>query len=325
MRAGTITAAPGTIAEIGGVLVNEPGETAELGGGGAWLSAAGTLRGGTVRMTDGAVLEGSATLQQVTFEGELHNYPFFSFGSPRKDMYPFYINGYGPGVSISTNATLNGRIVFHTDTNWPGTLVFSSGFNSITPVPLNGNGRIEFQGPGDLNSIYYTSPAGLAGRIEIGPGITIHGQNLTIGATQLALGISGPYFINRGTLTTAPGDNLSFVGAFTNSGTVHISSTSIVNWTGDYAQTSEGQLEFELAGIAPGVGFGQLKITRDAVLDGTLRVIPVSPFQPARGAAFQLMTYDTQSGAFHNIQAPPITGVTWTAHYNPKDFTLRLE
>lgn len=319
---GKMVSDQGAISEIQGWLVTQPTEVAELSGRGTWLVSSALFNGGTVRLSDGAVLEGNASFANVTFEGELHNYDF-NTGSPRQSQFPQYVLGYSPTISVETNLTLNGRIVFHSTSNWPGNLNFSHGFQNNSPVVLDGNGRVEFQGINDANRIGYLSE--IPGQIIFGSGLTIHGQSLAIGNTA-QLGLLPPLVENRGTILTQPGDQLRFeCGSLTNSGVIHISSNALVHGPAAFVQTATGRLEFDLAGNTPGSTYGQLQVGLSASLDGTLSASLISPFQPSAGNAFQLLTYPTSAGRFASLLTPPLgQGLAWHSEYNNTNFTLRV-
>jgi hypothetical protein len=262
-------------------------------------------------MTDGAVLEGTASFANTTFEGELHNYEWFV----RQTQLPQYVNAYGSVVGVLTNMTLNGRLVFHTSSNWPGILTLSSGqFNSAGEVRLDGNGSVEFEGSNPFNKIDY--PSQFNGIIGIGPGITIHGQTLTINV---------PLVNNQGTITTTPGDQLVFNSStVTNSGVLHISSSTVITGVSPFVQTARGRLEFDLAGTTAGTGYGQLNPSA-VQLDGVLSVKLIAPFQPAVGNSFKLISFKNGAGKFGSILTPPLTGaVSWDPQYNTSDFSLNV-
>ena len=324
---------PKTICDVGGLchlggvrtaLITEPGQVSELSGGGRWFVAK-EFRGGTVQLTDGAVLEGAATFNNVTFNGDLHNY---DWNSRAAELPGIGGVGYGIEVIARTNFTLNGSITFHrtsADSN-PGRLLFAPGTQSV-----DGQGRIEFEGASDLNQIgQLAGPQNyLALFLTFGPGITIHGSNLLIGSDpQGNPEIRPPWVANLGTLAVnQSGDRLRLrTFAFTNAGTIQVGTNNLVTVVGDFTQTAAGRLEFELSGASPGTTYGQMQMPQhQATLAGALNVKVNALFQPSAGDGFELLTFKSQSGRFDSIDAPPPPpGLGWTGEYGPTSFRLGL-
>lgn len=72
---------------------------------------------------------------------------------------------------------------------------------------------------------------------------------------------------------------------------------------GDYFQTADGVLEFEIGGVDPGTGFDQLAVSGAAALDGTLRVgLLGNGFRPNRGDLFQVVASVGRSGEFAHYE-----------------------
>jgi T5SS/PEP-CTERM-associated repeat protein len=70
---------------------------------------------------------------------------------------------------------------------------------------------------------------------------------------------------------------------------------------GDYSQETGGTIVVELDGMAPGAGFGQLVVTGDASLDGTLDVSLAPGFVPQVGTTFDIVTAASVSGMFATV------------------------
>ncbi|MEO8429734.1 MAG: hypothetical protein ABI651_21815, partial [Verrucomicrobiota bacterium] len=324
---------PKTICDAGGfcylggnrtALSTGPGEVSELSGAGHWVASK-EFRGGTVRLTDGAVLEGDVIFNNVIFDGELHNYDW----NERRVDHPEIVGaGYSIEVAVKTNLTLNGSIQFHrsqTSGN-PGRLLFSPGVQR-----LEGQGRIEFEGNSAFNQIgQLAGPQNFLGlSLTIGSGITIHGSNLLIGSdAQVNPEIHPPFLENSGTiLANQPGDQLRFTTfAFTNSGTIHLGTNNLVTIFGDFTQSAAARLEFDVAGTIPRTNHGQIQLpSNNATFNGVLNVNVVAPFQPSAGDFFELLTYKSQVGTFGSIEAPtPPIGLGWAGDYQAASFRLRL-
>ena len=298
-------------------LTTNPGEVAELAGPGRWLVVGKEFYGGTVRMLDGAVLEGSPIFNQVTFEGELHNYDWNS----RAKQLPSFLTRYDTKVQVFTNLTLNGTIVFHRPSavEYGGQLSF---FGRRTQ--LDGQGRIEFESSNNFNQI--ASVADISSFLTIGANIRIHGRNLTLGNIPGTDHGDYPFIDNRGTILTEPGDLLKLsAGWFTNSGVLRLAGTNVVSAFYNFTQAPTGRLEFDLAGTTPGVTHGQLRVGYQAQLDGVLATPLTATYTPTAGSAFELITYQNTVGAFTTLETSPLPGpLQWAPAYQAKSFLLRV-
>ena len=294
-------------------------QVSELSGPGRWHAADMEFQGGTIRLTDGASLEGSTIFNHVTFEGELHNYDW----SSRSKELPNYLTAYGSRVLVGTNLTLNGLIAFHRPSalEYGGRLFFLG-----SQSRLDGRGRIEFEGGNQFNQIAASGLAGTPGVFTIGPNITIHGKNLTLGNIRGTDYFDYPYIENQGIIRTEPGDVLNLSAySFTNSGVIHLAGTNGVSVFFNFAQTTTGRLEFEIAGTAAAPVNEKLSIPGGATLDGTVALSLIAPFQPVAGDSFELLTYASAQGRFTSLLTPPApTGLEWAAEYGPKSFRLKL-
>jgi uncharacterized repeat protein (TIGR01451 family) len=131
---------------------------------------------------------------------------------------------------------------------------------------------------------------------------------------------------------TLRGGTLSGIGTVAGSvanrkGTVRPgSSPGILDIAGDYSQASGGTLELELDGLAPGSEHDRLAISGTATFGGTLSL--VTGFVPAVGDTFQVVTYDSESGADfdtilgESLPEPPDTGYLVTRGQNALELTV---
>jgi fibronectin-binding autotransporter adhesin len=138
------------------------------------------------------------------------------------------------------------------------------------------------------------------------------GANIVTNAANLVLDGSGPGQIldesgnngmanlavndGSGLLTLLNGYNLTTAGDFSNQGYLLIDFTSVLIVSGDYTQGSGATLEIQLGGTPDTGLFGQLNITGNAALDGTLVLTPVNGYTPTTGDAFQIMTFASRNG-----------------------------
>jgi len=133
-------------------------------------------------------------------------------------------------------------------------------------------------------------------------------------------------FANTGTLEKTAGTGESLLGfATTNAGTLR-ASTGTIAFTGGYTQTAAGAIEIGISAAgAPGTAYGRVDVIGGAALDGTLAVNLLGGFSPSSGDAFDLLGYDTRSGAFATQSFPPLGGgLDWSAAYGANALTLSV-
>ena len=161
---------------------------------------------------------------------------------------------------------------------------------------------------------------------------------------------------NSGTITLSGGATLTASGALTNTGTITVGggSTIIAGLTnqglltgsgtvqgdvlnqaqitpggagpgiltvdGAFANGSGGLIAIDLGGTAAGTNMDQLRVTGNALLNGTLATSLLGEYQPEPGDTFQVLVYGTRSGQFATITGPGEVSES----YNPTDLTLLL-
>jgi len=137
-------------------------------------------------------------------------------------------------------------------------------------------------------------------------------------------------FLNQGTFAkTTTAGTTSFYGiAFLNSGTLDIQSGTVnfaaANYdtnSAAYAQTG-ATLAFGVS--APNLA-GQLVLSTNVSLDGTLEVDVLNGYTPSLGDEIPVITYGTASKtAFANLILPPLTGMTWDVETGSSGVQLRV-
>ncbi len=123
----------------------------------------------------------------------------------------------------------------------------------------------------------------------VGTGLQITGQtgynlvNLPGGVINASGTIDVSYssagFINNGTLTVGPG-------------------VATLTINGAYVQSSTGSLDLALGGTTPGTLYDQVIVNRQATLAGALNVSTINGYTPSNGDSFQVMKYQSATGAF---------------------------
>jgi hypothetical protein len=300
------------------------GGVSELSGGGMWLApqncqfisgsampirlfgtnppVAPDAKQAIVRLTNGAKMEGSPTFQDMTFEGELHNYD----PNVRKAQLPPVFNGYSFNVSVRSNLTLNGTIHFHRQ---PTDEIMSQMIWAAGVSRLDGVGRVIFE-PSRYGAGQFQPD-----RLIVGPNITIDMQELTL---------SGGWMENRGTINVKASGANNNISAFTNSGTINIASAATLTNL-NLTQTPNGRLVLEASGTERGVTHGFVRIRSAAQLAGTLGLEPVGGFQPQIGSSFEALTFFSRTGDFSSYVTPPSpVGGIWQSQFGPTNLFLRL-
>jgi hypothetical protein len=114
------------------------------------------------------------------------------------------------------------------------------------------------------------------------------GANFTNLANNLAAN-SGTFRLLDGAAFTTPGD-------FANTGTLTIGLGSVLTVNGNYAQGPNATVEIQLGGTADTGLFGQLAVTGNVALDGTLTLTLVNGYTPTSADAFPIMTFASRNG-----------------------------
>jgi hypothetical protein len=276
-NAGTLRKSGGVGATVlpGGVLfsntgtVNVESGTLSLQGGGSFTGGSVTSAAGLIQLAAGAyTINGTITTTNVQLVGGtlggtnvLRGGLSWVFGD---------WNGAG-GVTIVSNSVLS--IVSGNDHNMADCMVVNFGTVAWSSGRIRGGGNAGTQ----VNNF----------------GLWDAQSDQVFNADYDAAGMS---FNNAGTLRKSAGGGItSLLGgvAFNNTGTVEVL-TGIMSFNGGYSQTG-GTLSF---GISSLTDFGQISISGNAPLTGTLNINLRNGFQPGLGDTFQVMTYSSRTGTF---------------------------
>jgi hypothetical protein len=161
-----------------------------------------------------------------------------------------------------------------------GTLQHNNGLLS-TP------GTVQVVGPFDhLGGLTYVS-----GSLMVTDSLLLYAGALVLdnGSVQATQGLQ----IQPGAVVAGRG---YIVANVTNAGAIDVGTTSIVIF-GNYTQTSTGVLLSQIAGTDPD-GFGQLLVSGQATLAGTLQVSTVNGYLVNPGDTFSILSYGSRSGTF---------------------------
>jgi hypothetical protein len=277
---GTLVLVNGDITVPGGTLTNAPGATISMGDG--------VTDNGTGTRTLHAALDNQGTLAVkvgASFTGTVSNSGTVDVQTGDLSINP--PEG-GPRGALFTNT---------------GTLLV----RSLRAIIVDGGGDFANSGTVSLTgfgSVVVTgSYTQTAGSTQLNSGL------LTVdGLVDLEGGLlAGTGVINAGVLNNAEVD----VG--------QPGSPGVLTIVGDYTQTSGGVLVMEIGGLLPGTDFGQLNVTGQATLDGTLTVHLTGGFVPSSGSSFAILTFGSASGVFATLNGD---GGLFTPSFGATDVTL---
>jgi hypothetical protein len=273
-------------------IVNNTGNTLVLAG--AWMLDGGTILNGTVVATNGAslIVDGSGTFNGVTFNGTL-------------DVGNTYS---GANLTVTNGLTLNGTVLMGNPANGSYGAIDFSGTQT-----LGGNGTAVFGDSGD-NALRVLNGGTT---LTLGPGITVRGQYGAIGFASPYGGAANVAVVNQGTISCDVNGGTIVVDAqpFSNQGTI-VATLGTVALAGTFNLAS-GTLEF---GLSNTNRFGQINITGNATLGGTVSAILFGGFVPTPTNSFAVLTYGSYSGAFANTELP--SSIVWQTNYGSTTFTL---
>ena len=166
-------------------------------------------------------------------------------------------------------------------------------FVTITSRTLENGGAATWRG---------TAPLTLNGAVITNrPGALFDVQN----AAGFNFGGGVPRFDNAGTFRRSanPGTTSFNNVAFINYGLVDLQS-GFLAMNSSYASFSNSILNCLVAGIVPGIDFGQLQVSGSVTLNGTIRLNLGSNYIPTANDSFTLVTAGACSGAFSNFIYP---------------------
>jgi hypothetical protein len=312
----------GSYTNDGGLTVS--GGTANFNTGKPITVARLTLSGGTLAGSDPIIVTGPTTWTGGMLKG------------------PGTIDATGGLTMNGGTPVLDGRTLRNAGAaTWNGGFIFTGSGSVISNAPSgvfditfdgqtlvgSGGGRT-FANAGLLRKLGGSGTATISdallntGTIEVRSGTLAFGNTFvqTAGSTLLNggnLAASGLLQMQKGTL----GGNGTVMAKVVNSGRCSPgTSPGLLRISGDYTQTSAGQLDVELGGTAAGATFDQLQVSGTASLAGTLNVTTVNSFHPALGQEFRILTFASRTGDFSSYAYPPENELT--PRYDATGLTL---
>ncbi len=292
------------VAQLNGSPVNLLGSINVTGTSTSEINASVSLNGGSITVNGGSRLQQDGALT--------HNTGVINVAS-------------GAVMTVNGTANMNAGGT----TSVAGTMNLNNQTN-FSGGSYTGSGRINQFGTADLL-------ATTTFNVELG---LRNGSTTNLpGATELRLRNDG--FVQAGATISGDGllrndagseltlDDNSVVGVdLLNNGTLVVGGAGnggIAALAGKYQQNSLGQLDIEIGGPIIGSDHDWLRVTMDAVLDGTLSVSLISGFVPSLGDDFDIITASSVIGEFSNRLLPVLgSGLGWMIEYDPSVVTLSI-
>jgi len=241
----------------------------------------------------------------------------------------------GPGFQggTITNLTLAGATLAGTNTV-TGIFNWNNGIIAGGPLTIASNGVMNINGMTTLylenaltnaGTVTWTNTGNLDVLNNNGGGDAGLIENLASGLWDIQNDQSlfnndgtTAYFYNAGTVRKSGHTGTTTISIpFNNSGTVTVQQGTVA-LDGGFTPTG-GELDF---GLSSPTSFGQMSISGNATLSGTVGVIWLNGFVPASGNAFAVLDYGSFSGMFTNTDFP--AAALWQTNYGPTSFTISV-
>ena len=294
---GAFTRSGGTV-NLTGVLTNTGTTLVLNAASGSWVLDGGTVLGGTITTAVPATLVvNNGTFNGVTVVGTL------DVGNS--------VNA--AALTVTNGLVLNGTALVGNPTN--------SDYGNITfagSQTLGGSGTVVFGNQsGDTYNALRLADGGTT--LTIGSGMTVEGQNGTIGYSSVYGGPENVSVVNQGVISADVSGGTIVVDAepFQNNGTL-AATLGTATLAGSF-NLAGGTLEF---GLSSTNSFGKIQISGSAALAGTVAATLLNGFMPAVSNSFPVLTYGSFTGAFTNTELP--SGFVWQTNYGPTTFTLTV-
>jgi hypothetical protein len=106
---------------------------------------------------------------------------------------------------------------------------------------------------------------------------------------------------NEGSFTITDGHDFATSGDFTNSGTLTVGPDSTLTVNGTYTEASSNSFTIQIGGSPASSQYGQVNVSGQAALTGTLHVELVNGFGPTQGDSYTIMSFAGRNGNFTKI------------------------
>jgi hypothetical protein len=207
-------------------------------------------------------------------------------------------------INLTSSITINGLF------NWSGGtlsghpfVIASGGVLNINGsvaldnVLTNANGGTVTMTGAPYLAVYNNTNNDLGKIYNLAGGLWDIQTNATIACEYCA---GNEFFNNAGTFRKSLGSGTTIISvAFTNSATVN-ALVGTISFNGNFS-TAGGALDFGVSGLS---SFGQINVSGNMAINGTVGVVWLDGFLPANGNSFALLDYGSHSGTFANISLP---------------------
>jgi fibronectin-binding autotransporter adhesin len=285
-----------------GTLSNDG--TLDIGGGNTFTQSGTYSQTGTLNVQSGGTLTLSGTFSNYDGSGTLTGGTYQIAGTLQFANAAIVTNAAnliiaGPSAAI-TDLSSNDALAGLSAVTSGNSLALQNGASLTTTGTLTNAGTV---------SIDTTSALAVGDSfIQTGGSTTLEG---TLTAPTL-VDVQGGTLIGTGTITGNLQNEASIlIGSDTTAGTLTV--------TGDFSQSSTGNLTVKVGGPGASTDFDQLVVGGAAMLDGTLTISLVNGFVPDSGTTYAVVTFASATGMFATLDGD---GPLFTAGYDAMDCTL---
>jgi uncharacterized repeat protein (TIGR01451 family) len=282
------------------------GMAIDVTGGSVALNTSGTipaltLSGGTLAGSGNVTVSGPSTWSGGTIGGS----GALTFGAGATVAMP------GTSAMTLARPLLNNGII---------NFAAASSAMLIDGVPVTNSGTFDIQSSQSILVTAGTPPFSNSGTLKKSAGagvVQFAAPLMNSGVVEIdagTLNVSGTYAQSAGTTDVRPGATLQTAtlalngGSLTGNGTIagNVDNHAVVapgaspgtlTINGNYTQASNGVLDIQIGGTAPGTQYDRLLVSGNVTLDGTLNVSTINSFVPAAGNAFQILTFGARPGS----------------------------
>jgi chondroitin AC lyase len=288
----------------------------------------GTLRGVAFYPTPTYYYKGSGNLNEVANWGSNIDGSGTNPSNFTADQQTFFITN-GSAATLSADLTVSGtnsKIILGDGTN-PTSLTIPANFSIHSEMDVYNNAVLNIQNmvSPDLHFVAQNSNINLAGSTSQTIDTMAYGNfsnNNTSSATLNGTMTVAGNLVQNGLLK----GNATFIvsNGFTNAGTLAPgNSPGLMTVTGNFTNDAAGKLEIELSGAATaGSDYDLLVISGNAIIAGTLDIIPLDGFVLLANQEFTIIQAGSISGSFTTVNWP--AGVTGTVIYNTNTVVIHI-
>jgi hypothetical protein len=330
----TADVAAGAELDINGAVEQQGGTDVTVEAGGL-LNVAPNFGSGSYMLDDGAIVDGDGMVQLGGFSSQIIVSGAVSIGNLSLSNGTLTVND-SADLDVQNLSQSGGTLTGRGAVTVENSLLWTGG-------TMSGPGQTVLNGIGTVGS----SPFGVTldtrtfsnnGTVTLpdGTAVQFHNNaawdNAADGTLVLGNGSSlGNFFGSSGTLTnfgliedTGPTSQASIglSSTVTNSGIISLQ--GILNVSGSYVQTSDGTLTIVLSPGSP-VANGELKVSGQVALDGTLNIDTQNGVSPTNGEIFTILTFNGVTGDFTNFTGLDLgNGQTLVPNHTNTSYTLTV-